>query len=763
MSKSKMSMFKDKHAILVIITVIIFAIMTVGIGFACIKYYQQVQYTVRDESTEYMTEISNQMTTNAGKNFQDNFAVLGTIASLVEKSNGLDNDVWKSIASTQQEYWKFNSIMLITESGAAIDGNGKNIVLFNDTFLREAIIDRKPSMSASQNIDGKESIIFIRPIDDIVLNGVKIFALATSYELATFDNMLSVTAFQGKCYSHIIKNDGVVVIRSSSQYASDSGYNLLNSIEDAKFNDGKTIEGIKSDIARGVSGLTEFSIDDQKEYMIYSPLKMSEWVLVSFVPVSVVNYKSEVLLNTTLLLSSVIAIVFILLIVVLMIDFFYNKRKLERIAYVDSITGGHTIQKFYELAQGMFNTYPKGKFALVYLNIEKFKILNEQYGRVSCDNILRCITAGIGSDLSQEECIGRLVADNFGVLVRYEDIPTLLSRFDSWYNNCENSSIKSDSNWLPLVIDFGIYVIEDTSLDFAKMIDRAKLALTKSSHEIRGKIRYAIYDEQVRKRLFREKNLEDIMEKSLENNEFKVYLQPKYNSNDEKIGGAEALVRWQKPEGMIYPDEFIPLFEKNGFIVHVDLFVFESVCKKIREWIDLGISPMKISVNCSRVHLKDANFFTKYCEIAQKYNVPTSLIEIELTESMMFEDIDKVKTIIKGIHDAGFSCSMDDFGSGYSSFNLIQEIPVDTIKLDKIFFLKGKDIERTESVISGIISMSKALSMQIVAEGVEERLHVDMLKRLNCDLIQGYFFAKPMPICDFEKLAFNSGVVSCFN
>lgn len=207
---------------------------------------------------------------------------------------------------------------------------------------------------------------------------------------------------------------------------------------------------------------------------------------------------------------------------------------------------------------------------------------------------------------------------------------------------------------------------------------------------------------------------------------------------------------------MIWPDEFIPLFEKNGFIVQVDIYVFEEVCRVLRKWMDAGKTPPKVSVNCSRVHLQDPRFLNPYRRIAEEYNIPPGLLEIELTESVVVHDSDRLLAIIDEIHEAGFSCSMDDFGSGYSSLNMIQDIPVDTLKLDRIFFHDiTRDPKRMESVVDSIVRMARALSIETVAEGVEISSQVEMLRRIGCDLIQGFVFAKPMPIDAFEELAFS--------
>lgn len=248
----------------------------------------------------------------------------------------------------------------------------------------------------------------------------------------------------------------------------------------------------------------------------------------------------------------------------------------------------------------------------------------------------------------------------------------------------------------------------------------------------------------------KEKNIEDNMEHALENNEFIVYFQPKVELKTNKIAGAEALVRWQNSKKeLIPPNEFIPIFEKNGFITKLDIYVFEEVCKTIRKWLNEGINPIPVSVNLSRMHLQNPNFLKKYKEIQEKYEVPADLLEIELTETLVFENFEQLKKVIDDIHQMGFSCSIDDFGSGYSSLNLLKEIPVDILKLDRIFFSKKND-KRGNSVIESIISLAKKLNMTTISEGVETISQVEFLRKADCDLVQGYVYSKPLAKDDFE-------------
>lgn len=745
---------KDKRVYQIVISAVVALCLLVG--FLCVQYYIKLQDTMKSENRGYMQEISKQMSTNVNKLIDDKFSVLQTMETVFMNLKVESYEQLQELVEEQRKFWNYENILLIDENGVAYDENGKSVALENDKYLQDVIVSRKNTMSPSQNIDGKESIIFATPVYGLNIEGTKVVALAASYELSTFDQILAMTAFEGKGYAHIIREDGAVVIRSSTKTALKMGYNILNSLSTAQINAGSNVENIKTDIAWGKSGQTEFTLGGKHEYMTYMPLGSQKWTLLLFVPVSVVNAKSNMMLNITLLLCGAVTIAFTLLLVAIFLIFYRNKRRLENIAYVDSVTGGNTIECFYENARKLLNTQGHPKYGIIYTNIEKFKVLNEQFGREACDGVLRSIERGIDKDLASDECMGHLFADNFCVLIKYQEEEMLAERFERWFQNAMDDMEENKTTWLPLILEMGVYVIVDNTMQFSGMIDRAKISLSEAAKEFRGKVRYAIYDEAVRKLLIREKQLEDRMENALEQREFQVYLQPKYRTETEIIGGAEALVRWvSTDEGMIFPDEFIPLFEKNGFIIRLDFYMFEEVCKVLRKWIDAGVEPVKVSVNCSRVHLRNLEFLAKYIELSDKYRIPHGLLEIEITENTVFDDVERLSEIIGKIHDEGFGCSMDDFGSGYSSLNLIQDIPIDTIKLDRAFFLSGtSDFTRRESVVKSIITMSKDLSMETVAEGIEERPQVDMLKRLGCDYIQGYFFGKPMPIEQFEKVAF---------
>ena len=232
-------------------------------------------------------------------------------------------------------------------------------------------------------------------------------------------------------------------------------------------------------------------------------------------------------------------------------------------------------------------------------------------------------------------------------------------------------------------------------------------------------------------------------------------MQPKYSAAKEEIVGAEALVRWEHPEkGLIFPNSFVPLFESNGFIVKIDYYILESVCQCIRNWLNEGVEPVVVSVNLSRVHLYNADLVERLVEITDRYRIPHNLIEFELTETVLFDELGQLINVMAKLKQAGFVLSMDDFGSGYSSLNMLKQLPVDILKLDKAF-LDNFDADETgrkeKTIVSHIISMAKDLDMEVLAEGVENKSQKDFLLSANCDMIQGYYYAKPMKLEHFDR------------
>ncbi len=419
----------------------------------------------------------------------------------------------------------------------------------------------------------------------------------------------------------------------------------------------------------------------------------------------------------------------------------------------DSVTGRKNKREFERVANMLLKE--EGEYVIVYANINRFKLINDSYGNDVGDQVLRSVHRIIDDELLRwDEVSGRIMSDNYGMLMRFLSMQKLEHRLTRINDQLAKLS---DGNGEPygLRMYFGVYRVEDKEASVSAMLEWANIALRKVSNSAQHFVHMGVYDEKERRLLSREKELEMKMEEALRAGHFVPYLQPKYELENESIGGAEALVRWIDPvEGMIFPNEFIPLFEKNGFIVELDLYMFEQVCQLIDGWQKKGYPVIPVSVNMSRGHFTVPGFFQRYKDIMKKYNIPENTIEIELTESLFYNELSMLKGLINEIHDSGMLCSIDDFGSGYSSLNMLKEVKVDALKLDRVFFKEVEDEQRGKKVIDSVFHLAQSLNLRTISEGVEIRSQVDYLKELDCDFIQGYVFAKPMPVSQFEELAF---------
>ncbi|MDU2662591.1 MAG: EAL domain-containing protein, partial [Clostridioides difficile] len=434
----------------------------------------------------------------------------------------------------------------------------------------------------------------------------------------------------------------------------------------------------------------------------------------------------------------------------------YNKKKkedyLKKIAYTDPLTGADSIDKFKINSNKLFAKNNPEEYALFYIDVDKFKYINDMFGYDMGNDTLIHISNTIASELKEDEIFARVSADHFVLLIKYKTDDDIKTRLNNIYNKVQILS-NPKINYYKLILDCGIYKISKSDNDINTIMDRANTArkTIKGGH----KNSFAFYDKEMHKKILKEKEIENSMVDALNNGEFIVYFQPKYSLSDYQIIGAEALVRWDNPQkGLIPPIEFIPVFERNGFIVNIDFYVFEEVCKKIREWMDEGQKVVPISVNLSRMHFVNSNFIEKFKLIVDKYKIPTRLIELELTETAVLDNIEGLLDTMNNLKEKGFVISMDDFGTGYSSLNLLKELPVDILKLDRAFFTEKDESNNEKIVISNVIKMAKELKMKVISEGVETISQVEFLKQIGCDMVQGYLFSKPMPVKEFEKIAF---------
>lgn len=416
---------------------------------------------------------------------------------------------------------------------------------------------------------------------------------------------------------------------------------------------------------------------------------------------------------------------------------------------INELTGLYRNNAFFNQVDELLLTANQ-QYCMVAIDIEHFKLFNDWYGIPAGDLFLRAI----GSDLKELEeqlqgIAGYLSGDDFAIVIPYQTSSIRLIH-DRLMNYVEKFDDKI--GFYPAL---GVYVIEDNTLLSRAIYDRATIALSSVKGNYAKRIAY--YQDEMQLKMEEEHKLLLEFQTALDNKEFTFYIQPKCNILTGKIIGSEALIRWIHPEkGIIPPMEFIPILEKNGLIGKLDFYIWEEVFKSIKAWIDNGNQAIPISLNLSRIDIFTLDVVNCFKELIQKYPIDQSLIEIEITESAYVEEYEKVKTIIKELREAGFMVSMDDFGSGYSSLNMLKDVNVDILKID-INFLKMNEqtSDKGIGILEAIVNMAKLMGLRIIAEGVETKEQVELLLDIGCLYAQGYYFYRPMPIVQFEKVIGN--------
>lgn len=409
----------------------------------------------------------------------------------------------------------------------------------------------------------------------------------------------------------------------------------------------------------------------------------------------------------------------------------------------DSLTDLYTKEAFFGYVEKYLKN-SKTEFDLVGLNIERFKLVNDIFGMKEGDRLLEFIAKLIEKKFRDYKVIcSRAVADQFYIFInRNTNYINILYEIEK--------EIKAYNLNIEIPIHFGVYEINNKKVPISIMCDRVKLAID----SIKGKynVLYSPYDEKLIEKIKAEQELLNCMEESLKNKDFKVYLQPKSNLITGEVIGAEALIRWiHKDLGFITPNRFIPLFEKNGFITNIDMFVLEEVCSKLKEWIDTGIQPIRISINLSRVDIYNPNLINMMMVIIDKYKVPIEYISLEITETSYTENSKQLIAVVKKLKEIGFNIEMDDFGSGYSSLNMLEELPIDILKLDIKFLETSSKTKNNIGILNFVVGLGRWLDLSLIVEGVETIEQVNYLKSIGYTYGQGYYFAKPMPKDDFDN------------
>ena len=418
---------------------------------------------------------------------------------------------------------------------------------------------------------------------------------------------------------------------------------------------------------------------------------------------------------------------------------------LAKQARYDDIADVYSKSYFYQRVRDILLRNPATSYDILCSDIEDFKLINDTIGIVAGDRLLRQVGKLHASLLGDHGICGRLSADRFACLIEHRE-----DYSDEMFTQ-STARIKSGFGNRNVVLKYGIYRVEDREVPVEQMCDRALLAV----QSIKGQYgkHFAFYDDKLRDTLLHRQAITDGMERALASGQFEVYLQPKFRIADGSLSGAEALVRWNHPEwGLQPPSEFIPLFERNGFITKLDQYVWEQACSLMRRWDLMGFPRIDVSVNVSRTDIRDMDMARVLGGLVERYGLDPSRLHLEITESACKDSADQLVETLHRLRKMGFVIEMDDFGSGYSSLNMLTEMPLDVLKLDMKFIQTEVANPSGDSILGFIVSLARWMELSVVAEGVETREQLERLQADGCDYAQGYFLARPMPVKALEEL-----------
>lgn len=736
--KNKDKNVKAKKSKLNVVWIVIIFIITLILSVFYISYikdlvYKNVYSNISELSEQTATQL--ELAISEQKNFVD--IMLDSINRGYFKTTDEIFDRFKE----DLDNYDFTRLVILDKNGNGKTSDGYTVTNYaniEEFFAQEEVYlsDNRPSTVSNYQVNIYSKIFTFKGEEKVLMATIR---------TEDYKGILLRRLF-GKGGTYLVNNDGTVLIDSFDNikgnnlnfydYVKDN-YNLTNKKELQKIDD--MLKGIKEKKI----GTFDIRIGNETYFIHYEKVGINDWYVITTASDSTIAKELIWLVIISLLLCLLINFIIICISIYINISNQKKNKKLYKVAYIDPITelGNETYFK-ENGANYLQNKSNKNKY-IVSIDINKFKALNNIYGYEFCNNILKELGKKLEKTLPQDNISCRISNDIFATLFSYQrNINDLL---DKVFNNASVLNVNGTNIHVNLAI--GAYKIIDEDTDINKILDKAYMARA----QIKGLYNnnYYIYDEKLENEMLKEQKIESCMEDALKNNEFEVVYQPKILVKNEKIVGAEALVRWKKDGQTISPGDFIPLFEKNKFIIKLDLYVFEQACKDIASWNEKYDFVPTVSINVSKEHFNNEDFIKEYVKITDKYNIDRSKIDLEITESATVDQNIDILKVLNTIKENGFIISLDDFGTGYSSLSMLQTMPIDIIKIDKVF-IRQADYKSDKNIINYIMLIAEHLGAKTILEGVETKEQVEFTRKIGCDIIQGYYYSKPLSKNEYE-------------
>lgn len=708
-----------------------------------------LNHVMLQQTRQYLGEISNQCRATIEKQIEGDLLTIQGVSAFFDDT--LDEQSIIERLETENNRNPFIRMSYIDRDYRAtvvdIDGSVYTNVDMSDQPVVEAAMNGTLGLSdiMHDRLTDEDIVLYATPVyqdDEIV--GV----MGATRSVDSFSTIIQQPLFGTHGLNLVIRQNGEVIL-ALDEILQEQG----NFLEMINF-DSQTRKKLEQAIATQSAYTFSFEDSGRQYWGTINTLGYNNWYLVSVVPADYINQGYQQMMFVFIVTILLLIIVFSFLLLYTNHIRHVSTQRIEHLAYYDDITGAYNTHKFMELATARLSE--DKNYALVLLDLHGFKFINASFGFSVGDRLLCGVSDILSRALGADEIYYHRFADQFGFLLHTQDESVIRKRVTAIMDAISAFElVPGDSH--PIHCYCGIKVNQSNSkeLNIGLMQDRAAAALAQVKN-LHGN-HLAFYDHTLLERAQHKNHIEQHMHAALRNREFIAYLQPKYDLHTEQIVSAEALVRWQRPDGsLVPPGDFIPIFEQNGFITQLDLYIFEEVCRTQRRWLDEGLPIVPISVNQSRLLFYQKNYLETVHGLVSKYDLDPKYIIIEVTESLATNKAEEIASVISGLHTLGFSVSMDDFGSGYSSLNVLRKLSIDELKLDRDFLSSTELEARSRIILRNILELARELHITTVCEGVETRIQADQLRDMGCDIAQGYFFSRPIDIESFTKLAFGT-------
>ena len=729
-----------------LITILFLTSLFLTMGYI---YIEDTKHLLTSEAKIHIKEVAVQGSQLAQRQIEKDLDVLNIFSNYYASNPDIPNEEKMKNLLDEMENQKFYTMAIVDINGNAENTKGDKFSVKDREFFKNSIKGKK--YVSSPYVDEVNKSIKKIAISVPLLNNDKVVGvLYCTYNINTLMKLINISFYENNSISYVVKNNGTIILHPQGDSLSKNIYKLLE-----QDNDIQEVNRLKKELQENKTGATVLNMLEERRYLGYATMDngnsennyIKDWNLIFSIPETVVFSNSKQIINRAVYAVLSIVLIFIAIIFYIIYIKKSNEKEILSLAYEDKVTYIGNQNKFYRECSKYRLDKPALNYIIVYFDINNFKMINDTFGYEFGDNLLITIAKALKEELTEGEVYARLSSDYFAIFCDYKNGRNkIIRKLDNIRSNIEsNLSIVFE-----ISLCVGIYFVEEGEVDIQKAVNKANMARSVA----KGKnINYAIYNEDVRNKLSEESMILDDIKIALVKNQFEVYYQPKFSLVTGEMIGSEALIRWNHPEhGFISPAVFIPIAEKSKLILKIGRFVFERVCNDLSEWKKQGKKIVPVSVNLSRVELYQPDIVKFINKTIQMYNLSSDFIEIEITETVAINELNILKNVLNELRKHGFSISMDDFGTGYSSISCLRDMPIDILKLDKSFLGGIEHDERSRNIAKSIVSLAKSLDLVVIIEGVESKEQAELMKQFGCDLVQGFYFARPMPAKNFLDL-----------